>query len=123
MNKMKLFTRLAAFMANHRPTDLTDMFVGGVPSRRKLKKLRPPRYKPAFSCGYRGWPKTETPLGSVPAPTLDQVRNRERKYGQRIHVKRGIMFFKTDGVMWTKHEAMKRATEDLENVGVEVCHG
>jgi len=77
-------------------------------SRRERKAFKPRLYKPAFTCGYRGAPRMSTPCGSIPAPTIDQVRDRERKYGQRIHVKRGLMFFKSDGIMWTKEEAERR---------------
>jgi len=81
-------------------------------TRKQLKKLRPPRFKPAFSMGFRGAPKTENRPGSIPAPTIDQVRYRELKYGQRIHVKNGLMFFASDGIMWTADEAERRQ-----------CHG
>jgi hypothetical protein len=60
--------------------------------------------------GYRGWPKTEVRCGGVPAPTMDQVRKKEREYGLKLHVKNGLLFFKSDGVMFTKHEAKKRTT-------------
>ena len=69
------------------------------------KPKRPPRYKRAFSMGFRGFPKEVTYLGSTAAPTIDQVRARERKYGQRIHVKQGLMFFKTDGAIFTTADA------------------
>lgn len=82
-------------------------------SRRERKMFKLSGYKPAFSCGYRGLPRMSTPCGATPAPTLDQVRDRERKYGHRIHVKRGLMFFKSDGIMWTKEEAQRRLDAQL----------
>jgi hypothetical protein len=95
MGKFNLFAKLIQFM-NPQTADMPTF------TRKQLKKMRPPRYKPASSVGFRGFPKTETPPGMVAAPTIDQVRRRERKYGQRIHVKNGLMFFASDGYMWTK---------------------
>lgn len=115
MGRFNLFAALAAFLSTQGPTSLNGGIVAP-PSRRRLKRLRPPRYKRAFSMGYRGFPKTEQRLGSIPAPTIDQVRHRERKYGQRIHVKNGLMFFKSDGVMWTKDEAERRLEKSLRSV-------
>lgn len=80
------------------------------PTRKELKAARPPRYKAAASHGYRGLPKSYNRPGAIAAPTLDQVRAREIKYGQRIIVQNGLMFFKADGVMWTKAEAERRAS-------------
>lgn len=77
-------------------------------SRRRLKSMRPKRYRPAFTMGYRGLPKTYVRPGAMAAPTIDQVRDRERKYGQRIHVKQGLMFFANDSIMWTADEARRR---------------
>lgn len=110
MSRFDLFAKLANFMKNSNGKSLYKL---APPTRKELKKLRPPRFKPAFSMGYRGNPKTETRPGSTPAPTIDQVRNRERKYGQRIHVRNGLMFFAADGVMWTKHEAQIRQQEKI----------
>jgi hypothetical protein len=107
MSKFGMFARLAAMMGNQGPNSLSGARMAP-PTRKQLKQLRPPRFKPAFSMGHRGFPKTMNRPGSVPAPTIDQVRHAERKYGQRIHVKRGVMFFKSDGLMWTKDEAVKR---------------
>ena len=78
-------------------------------SRKRLKRMRPTRYKPAFSMGFRGNSKsTHLRPGSVPAPTIDQVRKRERKYGQKLHVARGLMFFASDGFRFTPEEARRR---------------
>jgi hypothetical protein len=106
MGKFNLFAKLVQFM-NPQAADMPIF------TKKQLKKMRPPRYKPASSVGFRGFPKTSKYPGNKAAPTLDQVRNCERKYGQRIHVKNGLMFFASDGFMWSKEEARKRweATE------------
>ena len=113
MSRLNLFQKLATFMAQNGP-DAMLRSVAAPPTRKQLKKLRPPRWKPAFSMGFRGATKTYSRPGGIPAPTIDQVRNRERQYGQRIHVKNGLMFFASDGFMWTKEEAAKRQ---------EACNG
>lgn len=115
MSRFDLFAKFANFMKDHGPNSLTGGLVQP-PTRKELRALRPPRFKPAFSMGFRGAPKTETRPGSIPAPTIDQVRNRERKYGQRIHVKNGLMFFAADGMMWTKEEAATRLEKSLRSV-------
>jgi hypothetical protein len=76
--------------------------------RRIRMREQGPRYKPASSSGFRGAPRTSVPCGSVPAPTIDQVRKIELKYGQRLQVRHGLMFFKEGGDMFTQHEAQKR---------------
>jgi hypothetical protein len=115
MNRFNLFAQLAKFV--HKQG--SNVF-GGIPraslTRKQLKKFRPPRYKPAFSMGFRGATKSSTPIGTLPAPTIDQVRNHERKYGQRIHVKNGLMFFAFDGLMWTKDEAERRLEKSLRSI-------
>jgi len=110
MSKFNLFAKLSQLMAKHGPDGMLNMPVAP-PSRKQLKRMRPPRFKPASSVGFRGLPKTYSRPGVIPAPTIDQVRRRERKYGQRIHVKNGLMFFASDGFMWTKEEAAKRQKE------------
>ena len=75
---------------------------------KSLKAKRPKRYKPAFTMGFRGFPKTYKPCGSVPAPTMDQVRRIERAYMTKLHVKLGLLYFKEDGRVFTKEEAAKR---------------
>ena len=104
MSKLGAFAKFTQFMAQNGPDSLNKAFVAP-PSKKLLKRLRPPRYKRAFSMGFRGLPKEATRLGSTAAPTIDQVRARERKYGQRIHVKQGLMFFKTDGAIFTTADA------------------
>jgi hypothetical protein len=54
------------------------------------------RYKPAFTCGFRGWPRTFRPLGSIPAPTLDQVRRLEQEAGQKLKVMDGKVYYRND---------------------------
>lgn len=74
-------------------------------SRRvRSKNVGEQMYKSATS----GFPRSTIACGSIPAPTMDQVRRIERKYGQRLKVMRGLLFFKCDDVMFTQHEAQKR---------------
>lgn len=80
-------------------------------TRKQLKRLRPTRYKPAFSMGYRGTPKQFEAPGQTPAPTIDQVRRLERKYGQKLHVRLGVMHFASDGVLFDKEEAKLRSAQ------------
>lgn len=78
-------------------------------SRKQLKRLRPKRTKPFAHHGYRGLPKNEMgTVGAIPAPTIDQVRNLERKYGQKLHVRLGVIHFASDGVLFDKEEAKLR---------------
>jgi len=106
MGHFNIFAKLATMMdqSKHSPA--------WAPSKKELKKLRPPRYKPAFTMGFRGFPKTESPCGTVKAPTQNQVRRLERKYETRLHVKAsgttGLLFFAADGVMFSKPEALRR---------------
>jgi len=79
------------------------------------------KYKPAFTCGFRGFPRTEIPLGITPAPTIDQVRRLERKYKTKLIVKLGLIYFKKDGEMFTKTVAIKRLN-DIE-VATGMCTG
>ena len=69
------------------------------------KTPRSATYKPAFSMGYRGFPRTMNKLGSTPAPTIDQVRKLERAYMCKLVVKRGLIYFR-DGTAFT-HERGK----------------
>ena len=87
---------------------------------RKIRAMqRPPRsatYKPAASYGFRGAPRTLTPLGSTPAPTIDQVRNLERAYLCKIHVRQGIMYFRNEDIPFTHEEAEARRTAKLQTM-------
>jgi hypothetical protein len=65
------------------------------PKHRRIAKPR--RYKRAFTCGYRGWPRSHTPPGLWPAPTIDQVRFLERSMGVRLHVKAGDIYIRDTG--------------------------
>ena len=87
---------------------------GRVKSRR-WRKPGPTLYKSAVS----GFPRSSQRCGSVPAPTMDQVRKIEREYGQRLRVFQGVMFFKEDSVLFTKEEGQKRYEADChqENIG------
>lgn len=76
--------------------------------RRTRKTHNEPRYKKAFSMGFRGFPKGLTPVGGIPAPTIDQVRQLERKYKTRLHAKMGLIYFKTDGRLFDAQEAEAR---------------
>lgn len=112
MSRFNLFAKLAMMMSAYGAPAIAGRMPAPNISRKQLKRLRPSRFKSAFSIGFRGWPKTYMRKGAMPAPTIDQVRDRERKYGQRIHVKRGLMFFASDGIMWTASEAAYRQERD-----------
>ena len=107
MGKFDLFAKIANYMSKH-ASGLEQYAKEILPTRKQLKKLRPPRYKAAFSIGFRGYPKSYNRPGAMAAPSLDQVRFIERTYGQKIHVKNGLMFFASDGIMYTSHEAALR---------------
>lgn len=91
-----------------------------------MRKLRaaqkPPRsttYKPAFTCGFRGLPRTLKPLGSIPAPTIDQVRKLERAYMCKLTVKRGVIYFRGTDIAFThdrgkeyRHAAMQEKVHE-----------
>jgi hypothetical protein len=84
---------------------------GSKQGRHKQRRFRAKSgamYKPAASYGWRGSPKTSTRPGSVPAPTIDQVRNIERAYLLKIDVHRGIMYFKDDQTVFNHEEANMR---------------
>jgi hypothetical protein len=108
MSNFNLFAKLAMIFNAYGPSAMSGHIAKPSISKKQLKRLRPSRYKSAFSMGFRGTPKTYVRRGAMPAPTIDQVRDRERKYGQRIHVKQGLMFFAKDGIMWTADEARRR---------------
>lgn len=106
---MKTFEKVAAFLGRFgEPTEAGKLSNPRISWKLMKKAMRGPTHKAAFSMGYRGTPRLDRPPGSVPAPTIDQVRRREIKYGQKIHVKNGLMFFASDGMMWTREEAQAR---------------
>jgi hypothetical protein len=76
--------------------------------RNKARRIRSRNMGPMFKSATSGFPRTSVPCGSIPAPTIDQVRARERKYGQKIWVKLGLMYFASDMVLYTKEEALRR---------------
>lgn len=90
------------------------------PSKKELKAARPPRYKPAFSCGFRGFPKTHTPIGSVPAPTIDQVRKLERTFMCKLVVKQGVIYFREDDKAFSHAEALARRQTRMEELYSEL---
>lgn len=82
---------------------------------------KPPRsttFKPAFSMGYRGAPRTMTRPGSIPAPTIDQVRRLERAYMCRLHVKGGLIYFK-DGTPFTHERGRAYRHSVMEEMAAE----
>lgn len=113
MSRFDLFAKLASLLKRDNRAYTPHL---AQLTRKQLKKLRPPRYKPAFSMGHRGFPKTLRRPGHKAAPTIDEVRHRERKYGQKIHIKEGLMFFASDGIMWTKEEAQRRFERQYRSI-------
>ena len=88
------------------------------------KTPRSATYKPAFSMGYRGFPRTMNRLGSTSAPTIDQVRKLEQTYMCKLHVKRGLIYFK-DGTVFThdrgktyRHAVMEDMAAQCSATGV-----
>lgn len=81
---------------------------GRPPKKMQGKRKFEGRDKPYFTMGYRGFPRVPRILGTASAPTIDQVRNLERKYKTRLHVKMGLIYFKSDGVLFNADEAKQR---------------
>jgi len=107
---MKGSNKIASLMAK-----MANEFGGGVqdimnrvdkwePSKQQMKKFKPRMYK-SFTSGFR---RTMEAPGRIPAPTLDQVRHIERQYKVRLHVKQGLMYFKSDGQLFTHAEGANR---------------
>ena len=71
---------------------------------RGVKNLGRPMYKSATS----GFPRSSKPCGSVPAPTLDQVRNIERAYMIKIDVRGGLMYFKHEATLFSHEQGKVR---------------
>ena len=86
------------------------------PTKKQLKADRPPRYKPLFTCGFRGFPKTYTPIGQARAPTIDEVRTLERSYMCRLDVKQGLIYFREDGKAFSHDEARSRRQARMEKL-------
>lgn len=74
--------------------------------RQSRRAPRSITFKPAFSVGFRGWPRTLEHTRQ-PAPTIDQVRNLEQKYGEKLIVAKGLVWFK-DKVPFTHEKAQAR---------------
>ena len=67
--------------------------------RQKSKRTRAHKgnlYKSA-TCGF---PRSSQPCGSIPAPTLDQVRHIERRIGRRLIVRLGLLHYKDTGDLY-----------------------
>ena len=110
---------LSRFNYNSKMYQFQDMM-------RKLRAAqRPPRsatYKPASSCGWRGAPRKMTPTGSIPAPTIDQVRKLERAYMCKLTVKRGVMYFRGTDIAFT-HDRGKEYRHAAMQEKVNACAG
>lgn len=103
-----------------RKDTMTD-FNGLMQTLRAAQKVkRKYTYKPAFSMGFRGAPRTTKPTGMTPAPTIDQVRNIERAYLCRIHVKNGVMYFKNTSTAFTPERGKKHRMTKLAAMAKEV---
>lgn len=121
-NKM---TKMAKFIANF-GYEGVDHIVGtralSVPrhGRQKTGRARMGRYEFKYKSATSGFPRSTKPCGSIPAPTLDQVRRLERAYMTRLHVKLGLLYFKSDGTIFTKESAMARRQEKMQGM-VDCC--
>lgn len=92
---------------------------GSKQGRHKQKRMRNKDgliHKPASSYGFRGSPRTAVPCGSIPAPTIDQVRRIEQAYMIKIDVHHGIMYFKNEITAFTHEEAKNRRHEQLHTM-------
>lgn len=108
-------SKMASFIANF-GYEGVDHLIGsralnvprkGRQKNRRVKLDKGRMYKSATS----GFPRSSQPCGSVPAPTIDQVRRLERAYMLRLDVRRGLMYFKSDKTIFS-HELAKARRED-----------
>jgi len=95
---------------------------GRAPKRGMGRKNPHMPYKPAFSMGYRGASRTISPCGSVAAPTIDQVRKIEQAYMCRIHVRRGLLYFKGTDTAFTPERGLKHRALRMAKLSQEVCN-
>jgi hypothetical protein len=94
---MKSFAQIMAMlgaMAKHSLFPVSEMFGGG--RKRKLAKTKHHKAKPnPFRRAHKplmaGWPHQYAPIGSKPAPTLDEVRAVETMLKCKIQVINGFM--------------------------------
>ena len=113
-NKMGILNKLLSSFRTQGVDHKLDQGVNTIPTRGRNKVRRihirnfNRLYKPAMSTGFRGSPRSSIRPGHIPAPTLDQVRDREIKYNTRLTVKKGLMYFKEDNKLFSQEEAMKR---------------
>jgi hypothetical protein len=120
-NKM---TKLAKFIASFGYEGVDHLLgakgMSSYGSKQGRQKTRRPSfktkglYKPASSTGFRGSPKTSVRPGSVPAPTIDQVRRLEKAYMLKLDVHRGIMYFKSDQTVFSHNSAKARRQEKMQ---------
>jgi len=75
-----------------------------------IKNLGRPMYKSATS----GFPRSSKPCGSVPAPTLDEVRWLERAFMCRIDVRGGLMYFRHEATLFDQDVAHDRRQVKLQ---------
>lgn len=68
----------------------------GRQKNKRVRKLASNLYKSATS----GFPRTSQPCGSIPAPTMDQVRRIERRIGRRLIVRLGLLHYKDTGDLY-----------------------
>ena len=72
--------------------------------RNRGRRIRARNHGTMYKSATSGFPRSSQPCGSVPAPTLDQVRRKERLCGRRLIVKRGLMHYKDTGALFTNTE-------------------
>jgi hypothetical protein len=111
------FKSILAMLTRGQHPDLESMkpvhIPYSLPGAGKVRKTHTaPRYKPFFTTGFRGFPKSFIPIGVIPAPTLDQVRWYEREYKVKLQVKLGKMFHKHSGKSFSVREADFNKRED-----------
>lgn len=106
---MNFLDRLFTMFNEHKPFPLTRVLNSRRPASRratttqgyarKLIRHQPNYIKRMTKPFIGGMPRTRgiRSRHTVPAPTMDEVRNKERELGIRIHVKMGGMFNRETG--------------------------
>lgn len=121
-NKMGVLASLIKSFGYEGVDHLLGSRVLNVPRKGRQKNRRPKldkgrMYKSATS----GFPRSSKPCGSVPAPTIDQVRQLEQAYMLKLDVHHGIIYFKEDQTVFSKDEAAKRRGNTYKDMFAQIA--